>query len=658
MKPLTWLCCALAYGLASGAHASAGFLRAQGKFIGNDTGLVQLRGLGLGGWMLQEGYMIGTAGFAGTQHEVRSRLESVVGSARTEAFYQAWRDNFLTKEDVDSLASWGFNSLRLPMHWNLYMEPGLPVKWKEEGFRRTDSLLAWCKADKIWLILDLHAAPGGQGNDNNISDRDTSSPSLWQSPDNRTMAVALWKQLAERYKDETSIGGYDLLNETNWPFDGANRNGCDENTNAPLRQLMVDMTTAIRSVDAHHLVIMEGNCWGGNYNGIMPPWDSNMAISFHKYWNSTEAGTVNPLFALRDKYDTPIWCGESGENGNQWFRETLRMFEKEKIGWSWWPLKKIESVVGPVSVSTTPGWEAFLAWGNGKGAMPDSATLSKGLQELSDNLRLRKCRIQPDVIDAMFRQMRTDSTKPWREIHAPGAFGAQEFDLGADGFAYHDANSVRVDEAKTGDWNNGWSFRNDGADIQWSTEENTWNVGWIDSAEWMNYTVFADTAASFVMLARAAGPGGTFDLLADGNKVATMKTAPTAGWTTWTDNRTSAFPLAKGRHTLRLLATKSGYNLSKLGLALATAACVQDGNCPTSGNLSDARSRGAAFEATSSGLRLAADHATEVTLRDPKGRILVHRTLAPGETIPSRQLGGPGVLLLEWEGHLARFARP
>lgn len=80
--------------------------------------------------------------------------------------------------------------------------------------------------------------------------------------------IALWKKLASRYRDSQWIGGYDIINEPNWGFTGSNKNGRDENSNGPLRDLMVAVTKAIREVDTNHLVIIEGNCWGNNYNGI------------------------------------------------------------------------------------------------------------------------------------------------------------------------------------------------------------------------------------------------------------------------------------------------------------------------------------------------------------------------------------------------------
>jgi len=221
---------------------SQSFLKADGKKIVNEKEEnVLLRGIGLGGWMLQEGYML-RLNNEGQQHKIRERIEKLLSREQADEFYDTWLSNHTTKTDIDSLKAWGFNSVRLPMHYNLYTLPieKEPVKgqdtWLIKGFALTDSLLAWCKANHLYLILDLHAAPGGQGNDLNISDRDPSKPSLWDSEENRRKTIALWKKLAERYKDEPNIGGYDIINEPNWGFeDPANdKNGLKEQKNEPL----------------------------------------------------------------------------------------------------------------------------------------------------------------------------------------------------------------------------------------------------------------------------------------------------------------------------------------------------------------------------------------------------------------------------------------
>ncbi len=263
-------------------------LRAKGTSIrdGRDQEII-LRGIGLGGWMLQEPYMLKLSGAAMAQHEIRKKIEDLIGKKNTLKFYDAWLSNHCTKGDIDSLAAWGFNSVRLPMHYNLFTLPveQEPVKgkntWLEKGFALTDSLLSWCKVNHIYLILDLHATPGGQGNDNAIADRDPLQPSLWQDEANRQKTIALWEKLAARYATEEWIGGYDMINEPNWGFDDASdKNGCSEKNNTALKNLLKDITTAIRKYDQQHILFIEGNCWANNYDGMFPLWDNNIVVSF------------------------------------------------------------------------------------------------------------------------------------------------------------------------------------------------------------------------------------------------------------------------------------------------------------------------------------------------------------------------------------------
>src|SRR3546814_2320941 len=86
------------------------------------------------------------------------------------------------------MGRWGFNSIRLPMHYNLLLDETAPAgmdRWKEDGFARIDALIDWARANQIYVILDLHAAPGGQGTDLPIADRDPDAPSLWDSAENQ-----------------------------------------------------------------------------------------------------------------------------------------------------------------------------------------------------------------------------------------------------------------------------------------------------------------------------------------------------------------------------------------------------------------------------------------------------------------------------------------
>src|SRR5438045_6642276 len=102
---------------------SQGFLKASGKEIVNEKNEnVLLRGIGLGGWMLQEGYMLSLQG-TNPQYSIRKRIEQLLTPEQTQEFYDTWLSNFITKADIDSMHAWGFNSVRLPMHYNLFMLP-------------------------------------------------------------------------------------------------------------------------------------------------------------------------------------------------------------------------------------------------------------------------------------------------------------------------------------------------------------------------------------------------------------------------------------------------------------------------------------------------------------------------------------------------------
>lgn len=376
-----------------------GFLRTDGiKIVDEKGNNVLLRGIGIGGWMLQEPYMFQLSDVAGNQTEIKGKIAKLIGNKYCDEFYSGFLNNMITEKDVAALKKWGFNSIRLPMHYNLFTLPSdeEPMEgrntWLETGFRLTDNLLSWCKKYKIWLILDLHATPGGQGNDRPIADIDTLKPRLWSSKQNMDKTVALWKKLAKRYKDEKWIGGYDLINETNYELEG----------NQALRRLLTEITDAIRTVDNNHIIFIEGNQFANDFSGLTPPWDKNMVYSFHKYWNPTTVETIQKYLDMREKYKVPLWMGESGENNNDWFRAAVKLFETHNIGWSWWTIKKIDSESSLMTIRKPAGYQKIIDYWAGKGPKPDIDSARTTFSRLADNVKFENCTINQDVIDALF----------------------------------------------------------------------------------------------------------------------------------------------------------------------------------------------------------------------------------------------------------------
>ncbi len=542
------------------AAAARDFLRVQGKAIVDAQGRpVILRGMGLGGWMLQEGYMLEVPQLA-TQRNIRARIAELIGEEKAEAFHQAWLDNHTTKADIDAMARWGFNSIRLPMHYELYTLPvdQEPVPgaqtWREEGFRRTDELLRWAKANDLYLILDLHAAPGGQGNDIAIADRDPAKPSLWEDRRHRDKMIALWRRLAERYRDEPHIGAYDIINEPNWGFaDAADRNGCKEEGNAPLRELLVRTTAAIREVDPRHIIVIEGNCWGSNYRGVLDAglWDDNLVLSFHKYWSVTTRESIADALALREKHGIPLWLGETGENSNDWFARNVALAEGEGIGWAWWPLKKIR-YNNPLEIQPNPGYLKLLAYWRGEGPKPSAREAEEALMQFArHDVRHDNNAFHPDVIDALFRSPHSDQSVPFKE-HRIGAGGgriaAVDFDMGRDGVAYHDDTPADHHLSEGGDWliwNPAKTYRNDGVDLERDAQGRL-RVSDLRPGEWLKYTLIAERAGRYRLSVQGSGHG-RLSAVVNGDAVGAFASSASS----------AAFELLPGRNTL-ILRVESG----------------------------------------------------------------------------------------------------
>ncbi|HEY0059267.1 MAG TPA: cellulase family glycosylhydrolase [Flavisolibacter sp.] len=564
--------------LPAGEGYAQGFLKASGQQIVDAGGKnVLLRGMGLGGWMLQEPYMMQLNGSAYNQGDFRKKLVNLIGQERTAAFYEAWLANFCTKTDIDSLASWGFNSIRLPMHYNLFTLPveqePVPGKhtWLDKGFVMVDSLLQWCAANKTYLILDLHAAPGGQGSDFAISDRDTTLPSLWQSEANKEKTIALWKKLAERYVNEPWIGGYDLINETNWGFqNAADKNGCAETANVPLRKLLVDITEAIRTVDTNHLIMIEANCWANNYKGVFPLWDSNMVVSFHKYWNDNNPSSIQQFVDYRKQYNVPVWMGESGENSNPWFRSAISVMEHNNIGWAWWPHKKI-GFNNPFEIRSNDGYKKVIRHLKGEGVKPSADEAFAGLMRLAEDSKADRTIFHKDVVDAMFRQVQSTETVPFKDHRVPGngKVYAVDFDLGPIGYAYYskDSANYRVSTGKNTQWNKGHTYRNDAVDIEPSKDagSNGYQVSEMQEGEWLQYTVESTTAGLVDVQLRCMAPrGAAVSLTLAGNENCKGWNATAPGDSSWTTLTFKKVPLKKGANRVRIAVTSGTLSMNYL----------------------------------------------------------------------------------------------
>ena len=378
--------------------ASAQFAHTDHKQIVDSSGKPLLvRATNLGNWLVPEGYMWLFEGGPQSPSEIRALVLELLGPEGSTAFWKKYRENYITREDIALLHRAGFNAIRVPLHYSLFESDDA------EGFKLLDQLIVWSHAEGLYVIFDLHAAPGGQTGAN--IDDSAGYPWLYQSPQEQERLIAIWRRLATHYRDEPTVLGYDLLNEPIPHFPKL----------APLNPLLVPLyrklSGEIRTVDAHHIFFLGGAQWDSNFLVFGKPFDTNVAYTFHKYWMAPDESVIREYIDFRERYDVPIWLGESGENTDEWIAQFVKTLEKNNIGWAFWPYKKMEKSSAVVSIIPPADWGKIVEFAKlprGTGHVeerlkvrPEQETINRVFVEFLESVRLQKCRVNAGYLKAL-----------------------------------------------------------------------------------------------------------------------------------------------------------------------------------------------------------------------------------------------------------------
>jgi hypothetical protein len=370
------------------------FVHTDGKHIvAPDGRKLLLRGINLGNWLVPEGYMFHFDKGPASYREISALFNDLIGPDETARFWKQYRDTYITEWDIRFIHEAGFNCVRIPFHYKL-IDDGT-------GFPLLDRAIAWCRDRHLWVILDMHCAPGGQTGTN--IDDSWGYPWLFESDEQRQLAVGFWRSIAQRYADDPTVLGYDLLNEP-IPPPVARLNPRLE----PLYRKIVD---AIRQVDKNHAVILGGAQWDSNFDVFGPPFDTNAIYTFHKYWTAPAQEVIQPYLNFRERYHAPIWMGESGENQDSWIEQFRTMLEKNDVGWTFWPYKKMDATSSPVSFARPVHWDeivTYAALAGGMGAAeekmkrrPPADHARAALADLLAKIKLENCRVNDGYLKAL-----------------------------------------------------------------------------------------------------------------------------------------------------------------------------------------------------------------------------------------------------------------
>ncbi len=373
---------------------------------------VTLRGFGLGGWLMPEGYMVEFPKPYQSPTGIWNAVVDLTDETTAKKIFELYEKNYVTESDIKAIKQWGFNSLRVAFNSHRLIprqkqRVGKPLVYDDSGLTLLDKVVKWASKYELYVVLDMHGAPGAQSI-HNIADA-IEGALLWEKPDiywPRT--IQLWRDLATRYRDNPWVIGFDLLNEPMLP--GTEELGGEkqaQHDNTALRELYKKITAAIREVDeGKKIVFVEGGFWANNFNDMLPPWDSNLVYTFHQYPPPLHKETFpTTLLAIMEK-GYPVWFGEGGENWNklkwnEWLEFNAAftsMLEKETVGWNWWTTKKFTRVTQPWQCHLPEGFAKIKNYLSDNGPKPEKREAKRILMQFAENLATDKCTLVPEMV--------------------------------------------------------------------------------------------------------------------------------------------------------------------------------------------------------------------------------------------------------------------
>jgi endoglucanase len=370
------------------------FVHRSGRQILDGTNTpIRLEGVNTGGWLLWEGWIWGE-GYT-QEKSIYTRIKNKVGQTSADAFRDSVYHNYITRKDIEAISGECFNLVRIPFNHTIFEDDSNPYVYKQSGWDLMDSILSWCEDNNIYVLLDMHSAPGGQST---YFVTDPDSPNMWADPNYQIRTIELWKAIANRYKNRGIVAGYDLLNEPVTPADS---------TLVQFYDVLID---SIRTVDSNHMLFVEGKTASTDFSIFTSLPDPNMVFSFHFYswfvWNIPAA--LDDFVQVSEDFNVPVMCGEWGENNYTPLTATLDYFKdpsKQISGETFWTWKK--HITGSnypycVGVDSSSLWNKSIKWiANGFNPQPTPVEMQQGMNEFIHNMKYENCFVNDSMIDLL-----------------------------------------------------------------------------------------------------------------------------------------------------------------------------------------------------------------------------------------------------------------
>ncbi len=369
-----------------------------GKFMKIvDRGLCQadgseftIKGVNLNHWLTPEAYCFGFQNISVS--DVDKAFRQLFGDEYMNGWWKRFLENYICDEDFVYLNSIAANTVRMPLTYKLFNDTFyLCDNDSEAGFRFIDYVVKMCKEVGLYLILDMHVAPGGQSGAAHIDDSD-GYPRLFESQRNMDEYCRIWRMIAERYADEPIILGYELLNE---PIDAKY-----DNLYPYLQPTYERATAAIREVDRNHIIILGGANFCDDFTMLTNyAFDSKIMLTAHRY----SSVDVSKFSDISVQTNLPMYMGEFGHwgGGTDLTFQVVSNIKSRGMGYTYWPFKKMDNWESLLGFDVPEDWESIVEFV--KSPRETTAQLqialkkvniekaTKAMEEYLENCKFRNC---------------------------------------------------------------------------------------------------------------------------------------------------------------------------------------------------------------------------------------------------------------------------
>jgi endoglucanase len=326
----------------SKVQAQMSMLHASGtNIVDANGGVVPLRGVNLGGWFIMEKWMCPLdSGSLPDTYSVIQTLDNRFGVATEQSLIAGYQQNWITTTDLDNIKNGGFNVVRVPVWWGQFypLNNVSNSGWRADAFTELDWLVNAASSRGIYVIIDMHGVVGSQSTSGDTGQQNLNQ--YWSNSTDQGNTAYMWWQIANHYKGNATVAGYDLINEP---------------TGAPNNQAVWtaynNLYNSVRSADPGHMIFMEGafNQW--NWSMLPPPsqygW-TNVVYQMHEYqFNGSqaqvEAGSTNQVndFKNHSSWNVPGYIGEFNDfgYGSSTWQFSLNAYNNAGLSWTMWAHK-------------------------------------------------------------------------------------------------------------------------------------------------------------------------------------------------------------------------------------------------------------------------------------------------------------------------------